>query len=85
VEWKDGLDSLFWLVAAFILPKPTPVRGVSALDLLCLAVHHLGAVHDAVIFSERVWIEIVSNGRNLSNNVRRHCPGNIFLLLHTNR
>lgn len=31
-----------------------PIRGVSALDLLCLAVHHLGVVHDVVIFSERV-------------------------------
>jgi hypothetical protein len=32
-----------------------PIRGVTVLDLLCVwTVHHLGVVHDGVIFSERV-------------------------------
>jgi hypothetical protein len=51
---EDEFD-LSWLVRASSLAV---IRGVTALDLLCLEVHLSWGSHDGVIFSERM-VEIV--------------------------
>jgi hypothetical protein len=54
-QTKDAFD-LSWLVRASSLAV---MRGVTALDLLCLEVHHLGEVMMG-LFSQSVWSRLCS-------------------------